>query len=78
MIISAVLGENQTTDCVRVGSKATCYTKGQPGPELKRKLGNGFTYVVAIKPNNPNGSNKTTPEQYADLERLRGATSPRW
>ena len=40
--------------------------------ELKCKLGSGFTDVVAIELKNPNGSNKTSPEQDAYLERLRG------
>ena len=40
--------------------------------ELKCKLGSGFTDVVAIELNNPNGSNKTSPEQDAYPERLRG------
>ena len=72
MIISAGLGENQTTDFIRMDSKAKGYTKGQPDLELKCKLGNGFTDVVAIELKNPNGSNKTSPEQDAYLERLRG------
>ena len=53
-------------------SKAKGYTKGQPDLELKCKLGSGFTDVVAIELKNPNGSNKTSPEQDAYLERLRG------
>jgi hypothetical protein len=72
VIISAGLGENQTTAFIRVDSKAKGYTKGQPDLELKCKLGNGFTDVVAIELKNPNGSNKTRPEQDAYLERLRG------
>ena len=36
------------------------------------QLGSGFTDVVAIELKNPNGSNKTRPEQDAYLERLRG------
>ena len=40
--------------------------------ELKCKLGSGFADVVAIELKNPNGSNNTSPEQDADLERLRG------
>ena len=72
VIISAGLGENQTTDFIRMDSKAKGYTKGQPDLELKCKLGNGFTDVVAIELKNPNGSNKTSPEQDAYLERLRG------
>ena len=40
--------------------------------ELKCKLGSGFTDVVAIELKNPNGSNKTSLEQDAYLERLRG------
>jgi hypothetical protein len=78
VIISAGLGENQTTPFIRMDSKAKGYTKGQPDLELKCKLGNGFTDVVAIELKNPNGSNKTSPEQDAYLERLRGATSRRW
>ena len=65
VIISAGLGENQTADFIR-------YAKGQPDLELKCKLGSGFTDVVAIELKNPNGSNKTSPEQDAYLERLRG------
>ena len=72
VIISAGLGENQTTDFIRMDSKAKGYTKGQPDLELKCKLGSGFTDVVAIELKNPNGSNKTSPEQDAYLERLRG------
>ena len=72
VIISAGLGENQTTAFIRMDSKAKGYTKGQPDLELKCKLGNGFTDVVAIELKNPNGSNKTSPEQDAYLERLRG------
>ena len=72
VIISAGLGENQTTPFIRMDSKAKGYTKGQPDLELKCKLGNGFTDVVAIELKNPNGSNKTSPEQDAYLERLRG------
>ncbi len=72
MIKAAGLGENQTTDFIRMDSKAKGYTKGQPDLELKCKLGNGFTDVVAIELKNPDGSNKTTPEQDADLERLKG------
>jgi len=72
VIISAGLGENQTTDFIRMDSKAKGYTKGQPDLELKCKLGNGFTDVVAIELKNPNGSNKTSPEQDAYLERLKG------
>ena len=72
MIISAGLGENQTTDFSRMDNKAKGYTKGQPDLELKCKLGNGFTDVVAIELKNPNGSNKTSPEQDAYLERLKG------
>jgi len=71
VIISAGLGENQTTDFIRMDSKAKGYTKGQPDLELKCKLGNGFTDVVAIELKNPDGSNKTSPEQDAYLERLR-------
>ncbi|MFM7980481.1 MAG: hypothetical protein ACKPKO_14300, partial [Candidatus Fonsibacter sp.] len=48
------------------------YTKWQPDLELKWKLGNGFTDVVAIELKNPDGSNKRSPEQDAYLERLRG------
>ncbi|MFM7990225.1 MAG: hypothetical protein ACKPKO_64010, partial [Candidatus Fonsibacter sp.] len=66
------LGENQTTDFIRMGNKAKGYTKGQPDLELKCKLGNGFTEEVAIELKNPDGSNKTSPEQDAYLERLRG------
>ena len=40
--------------------------------ELKCKLGSGFTDVVAIELKNRDGSNKTSPEQDAYLERLRG------
>ena len=72
VIISAGLGENQTTAFIRMDSKAKGYTKGQPDLELKCKLGSGFTDVVAIELKNPNGSNKTSPEQDAYLERLRG------
>ena len=72
VIISAGLGENQTTDFIRMDSKAKGYKKGQPDLELKCKLGSGFTDVVAIELKNPNGSNKTSPEQDAYLERLRG------
>ena len=53
-------------------NKAKGYTKGQPDLELKCKLGNGFTDVVAIELKSPDGSNNTTPEQDAYLERLRG------
>ncbi len=38
VIISAGLGENQTTDFIRMDSKAKGYTKGQPDLELKCKL----------------------------------------
>ena len=72
VIISAGLGENQTTDFIRMDSKAKGYTQGQPDLELKCKLGSGFTNVVAIELKSPNGSNKTSPEQDAYLERLRG------
>ena len=72
VIISAGLGENQTTPFIRMDSKAKGYTKGQPDLELKCKLGNGFTDVEAVELKNPNGSNKTSPEQDAYLERLRG------
>jgi len=72
VIISAGLGENQTTAFIRMDSKAKGYTKGQPDLELKCKLGSGFTDVVAIELKNPNGSNKMSPEQDAYLERLRG------
>ncbi|MFM7987048.1 MAG: Bro-N domain-containing protein, partial [Candidatus Fonsibacter sp.] len=72
VIISAGLGENQTTDFIRMDNKAQFYTKGQPDLELKCKLGNGFTDAVAIELKNPNGPNKTTSEQDAYLERLKG------
>ena len=72
MIISAGLGENQTTDFIRMDNKAKIYTKGQPDLELKCKLGSGFTDAVAIELKDPKGSNKTSPEQNAYLERLRG------
>ena len=71
-IISAGLGENQTTDFIRMDNNAKGYTKGQPDLELKCKLGSGFTDVVAIELKNPDGSNKTSPKQDAYLERLRG------
>ena len=76
VIISAGLGKNQMTDFIRMGNNAKGYTKGQPDLELKCKLGNNLTDVVAIELNNP--SNKTRPEQDTYLERLRGAKSPRW
>ena len=78
MIISAGLGENQTTDFIRMDNKAKGYTKGQRDLGLKCKLGSGFTDVVAIELKSPTGSNKTSPEQDAYLKRLRGATSRRW
>ena len=56
MIISAGLGENQTTDFIRIENKAKGYTKGQPDFELKCNLGSGFTDVVAIELKNPIGS----------------------
>jgi prophage antirepressor-like protein len=71
VIISAGQGENQTTEFQRMDAKAKGYTKGEPDMELKCKLGNGFTDVVAIELKNPNGSNWTSPEQDAYLERLR-------
>ena len=71
VIISAGQGENQTTEFQRMDAKAKGYTKGEPDMELKCKLGNGYTDVVAIELKNPNGSNWTTPEQDAYLERLR-------
>ena len=72
VIIAAGLGENQTTDFIRMDSKAKGYAKGQPDLELKCKLGSGFTDMVAIELKSPDGSNKTSPEQDAYLERLRG------
>ncbi len=72
VIISAGLGENQTTDFIRMDNTEKGYTKGQPDLELKCKLGNGFTDVVAIAIKNPDGSNKPSPEQDDYLERLRG------
>ena len=60
-----------------MSNKAKGYAKGQMDLELKCKLGSGFTDVVAIEFKNPTGDNKTSPEQDADLERPRGATSPR-
>ncbi len=71
VIISAGQGENQTTEFQRMDAKAKGYTKGEPDLELKCKLGNGYTDVVAIELKNPNGSIWTTPEQDAYLERLR-------
>ena len=71
VIIAAGQGENQTTEFQRMDAKAKGYTKGEPDIELKCKLGNGYTDVVAIELKNPNGSNWTTPEQDAYLERLR-------
>ncbi len=38
-------------------------TKREPNMELKRKLGDGYTEVVAIELKNPNGCNWTSPEQ---------------
>ncbi|MFM7984187.1 MAG: Bro-N domain-containing protein, partial [Candidatus Fonsibacter sp.] len=61
VITSAGLGENQTTDFIRMDS----YTKGQPGLELKCKLGSGIRDVVAIELKNHDRSNKTSPEQDA-------------
>ncbi|MFM7979083.1 MAG: hypothetical protein ACKPKO_07170, partial [Candidatus Fonsibacter sp.] len=78
VIISAGVGENRTKDFIRMDSKAKGYTKGQPDLELKCKLGNGFTDLVAIELKNPDVSNKTSPEQDAYLERLRGAPLRRW
>ena len=71
VIISAGQGENQTTEFQRMDAKAKGYTKGEPDIELKCKLGNGYTDVVAMELKNPNGSNCTSPEQDAYLERLR-------
>jgi prophage antirepressor-like protein len=71
VIISTGQGENQITEFQRMDAKAKGYTKGEPDLELKCKLGNGYTDVVAIELKNPNGSNRTTPEQDAYLERLR-------
>ncbi|MFM7982497.1 MAG: hypothetical protein ACKPKO_24565 [Candidatus Fonsibacter sp.] len=72
MIISAGLGENQTTDFIRMDNKAKGYTKGQPDLALKCKLGSGFTDVVAIELDTPSGPNNVGPEHHAYLERLRG------
>ncbi len=52
-------------------AKAKGYTKEEPDIELKCKLGDGYTDDVAIELKNPNGTNCTTPEQDAYLERLR-------
>ena len=54
VIISAGQGENQTTEFQRMDAKAKGYTKGEPDMELKCKLGNGYTDVVAIELWNPN------------------------
>ena len=75
VIISAGQGENQTTEFQRMDAKAKGYTKGEPDMELKCKLGNGYTDVVAIELKNPNGSNSTSPEQDAYLERLRACNA---
>ena len=63
VIISAGLGENQTTPFIRMDSKAKGYTKGQPDLELKCKLGNGFTDVVAIELKNPTGPTRRAPSK---------------
>jgi hypothetical protein len=75
VIISAGQGENQTTEFQRMDAKAKGYTKGEPDMELKCKLGNGYTDVVAIELKNPNGTNSTSPEQDAYLEKLRACNA---
>ena len=75
VIISASQGENQTTEFQRMDAKAKGFTKGEPDMKLKCKLGNGYTDVVAIELKNPNGSNWTSSEQDAYLERLRSCNA---
>ena len=41
VIISAGMGENQTTDFIRMGNTTKGYTKVQPDLELKCKMGSG-------------------------------------
>ena len=62
-IISAGPGENQTTEFIRVDNITKGYTKDHLDRELKCKMGNGCTDVVAIELENPDNSNHTSPEQ---------------
>jgi prophage antirepressor-like protein len=63
IITIAGLGEYQKNDYQRMDAYLKGYNGGQPDITLLKKLNNGFTDVVAIELNNPNGFNMTSLKQ---------------
>ncbi|MFM7982294.1 MAG: hypothetical protein ACKPKO_23540 [Candidatus Fonsibacter sp.] len=49
VIISAILGENQLTNYMRMDTSKKGYTKGKPDLELKYKMTNGYIDVLALE-----------------------------